>query len=74
MNKILKVKCPQCDTIFDYYKSPQRPFCSERCKLVDLGHWFHESYRVPTKEKNEEEVHHQEYAPNEKSEDEDQYE
>lgn len=49
MNKILKVKCPQCDTIFQYYTSEFRPFCSEKCKMIDLGHWFEESYRVPVK-------------------------
>jgi endogenous inhibitor of DNA gyrase (YacG/DUF329 family) len=27
-----------------------RPFCSERCKLIDLGAWAAESYRVPTDE------------------------
>ena len=30
-----------------------RPFCSERCTLVDLGHWFGGRYRVPTDEKPE---------------------
>ncbi|MDE2165953.1 MAG: DNA gyrase inhibitor YacG [Alphaproteobacteria bacterium] len=30
-----------------------RPFCSERCALVDLGRWFTGSYRVPTDEKPE---------------------
>lgn len=53
MNKLLKVKCPQCDTIFYYYQSEFRPFCTERCKMIDLGHWFEESYRVPLKEKNQ---------------------
>jgi endogenous inhibitor of DNA gyrase (YacG/DUF329 family) len=24
-----------------------RPFCSERCKLIDLGQWANEGYRVP---------------------------
>ena len=51
MNKLLKVNCPQCDKKFPYYESEFRPFCSERCKLIDLGHWFQESYRVPLKEK-----------------------
>ena len=50
MNKLLKVNCPQCDTVFSYYESEFRPFCTERCKMIDLGHWFEESYRVPTKE------------------------
>ena len=27
-----------------------RPFCSERCKLADLGRWLTESYRVPVQE------------------------
>lgn len=62
MNKVFKVKCPQCDIIFSYYESEFRPFCCERCKMIDLGHWFEESYRVPTKE----------YKENEKQQDEDQ--
>lgn len=52
MNKILKVKCPQCDTVFPYYESESRPFCCERCKMIDLGHWFEESYKVPDKDTN----------------------
>jgi hypothetical protein len=27
-----------------------RPFCSERCKLIDFGAWASEAYRVPTAE------------------------
>ena len=27
--------------------NPYRPFCSERCKLVDLGGWFEERFRIP---------------------------
>lgn len=27
--------------------NPSRPFCSERCKLIDLGTWLNEGYRVP---------------------------
>ena len=29
-----------------------RPFCSERCRLIDLGAWASESYRVPVEEQN----------------------
>ena len=50
MNKVLEVKCPSCNNQFTYYQSAFRPFCSERCKMVDLGHWLEESYRVPLKE------------------------
>ncbi len=48
--KYLAVNCPKCDDSFNYYDSEFRPFCSERCKQVDLGHWFSESYSVASKE------------------------
>lgn len=51
MNKLLNVNCPKCKTAFNYYSSEFRPFCSERCKNVDLGHWVTESYRVPSQER-----------------------
>jgi endogenous inhibitor of DNA gyrase (YacG/DUF329 family) len=27
---------------------PHFPFCSDRCKLIDLGRWLGESYRIPS--------------------------
>lgn len=27
--------------------NPSRPFCSERCKMIDLGQWATENYRIP---------------------------
>jgi len=36
-------------------ESVYRPFCSERCKLIDLGAWASESYRVPVVEKADDE-------------------
>lgn len=50
MNKIIKVKCPHCSLEFNYYDSQFRPFCSDRCQKIDLGHWFQETYAVPLKE------------------------
>ncbi|MDG1206881.1 MAG: DNA gyrase inhibitor YacG [Pseudomonadales bacterium] len=36
----LKVKCPTCDTsVLWHADNLWRPFCSERCKLIDLGEW-----------------------------------
>lgn len=36
----MKVKCPTCEKEIEYSKdNPYRPFCSERCKLIDLGEW-----------------------------------
>ncbi|MBU0593817.1 MAG: DNA gyrase inhibitor YacG [Gammaproteobacteria bacterium] len=42
------VLCPVCgkDSPFTP-KNPFRPFCSQRCKLIDLGQWANEEYRVP---------------------------
>lgn len=45
--KILKVRCPRCGTRTDWQDNPTRPFCSEKCRLVDLGRWASEEYRVP---------------------------
>ena len=42
------VRCPQCGGDSVYAPSnPYRPFCSERCKQIDLGAWASESFRVP---------------------------
>jgi len=47
----MKVKCPQCKTQIEYSEDNVfRPFCSKRCKLVDLGEWASESYRAPSEE------------------------
>ena len=42
------VRCPACsgDSIYAP-TNPVRPFCSERCKNMDLGAWASESFRVP---------------------------
>ena len=46
-----KVRCPQCggESLWSA-DNKFRPFCSERCKLIDLGAWASESYRVPVEE------------------------
>jgi len=42
----LKVKCPTCRKEVPWEKNPHRPFCSERCRLIDLGAWTQERYRI----------------------------
>lgn len=42
-------KCPTCNREVEWQDNPFRPFCSERCKLVDFGKWISEEYRVPGK-------------------------
>jgi len=44
------MNCPTCKRRIEWEDNPFRPFCSERCKLVDLGKWISEEYRVPGKE------------------------
>ncbi len=41
-----KLKCPICGRPVVWRGNPYRPFCSERCQLVDLDRWFSEEYRV----------------------------
>ena len=48
---VRKVRCPQCGEFSLWStENPWRPFCSERCKQIDLGCWANESYRVPVVE------------------------
>jgi uncharacterized protein len=42
------VKCPTCQRPVEWSaESVHRPFCSERCRLIDLGAWFNEERRIP---------------------------
>jgi endogenous inhibitor of DNA gyrase (YacG/DUF329 family) len=41
------MKCPTCGKPVEWKDNPARPFCSERCQLVDLGKWVEGEYRVP---------------------------
>jgi endogenous inhibitor of DNA gyrase (YacG/DUF329 family) len=42
------VPCPRCGSPASFSaENKWRPFCSERCKLIDLGQWASESYRIP---------------------------
>jgi len=45
------VKCPTCQKAVEWSVSSEwKPFCSERCKLIDLGAWADEKYKVPSEE------------------------
>jgi endogenous inhibitor of DNA gyrase (YacG/DUF329 family) len=51
MAKALAVSCPRCGAQVEWsVENRFRPFCSERCKLIDLGDWAMERYRVPVEE------------------------
>jgi uncharacterized protein len=42
------MKCPICKKSTVWEGNPDRPFCSERCRIIDLGNWSAEDYRVET--------------------------
>lgn len=39
-------KCPHCGKPAGWEDNPNRPFCSPRCRTIDLGNWAMEKYRV----------------------------
>jgi hypothetical protein len=43
------MRCPICKQTIAWEGNPFRPFCSERCKLIDLDNWLEERYRVPAR-------------------------
>ena len=47
---LARVRCPNCRRDVTWEGNPWRPFCSERCKLTDLGGWATERYRIPDDE------------------------
>ena len=47
----MKVNCPTCGDIVEWTEAAEwRPFCSERCKLIDLGEWADEGYAIAGEE------------------------
>jgi endogenous inhibitor of DNA gyrase (YacG/DUF329 family) len=54
-------QCPTCNKQVEWQDNPFRPFCSERCQLIDLGKWVSGEYcvpgtPVPTEHSNEDEA------------------
>jgi endogenous inhibitor of DNA gyrase (YacG/DUF329 family) len=48
------VRCPHCGKPVTWSDEHRwRPFCSERCKLIDLGQWASEKYRIEAEEQRE---------------------
>lgn len=40
------LKCAICGKDADFFQPPMGPFCSDRCKMVDLGKWLGEDYKI----------------------------
>ncbi len=64
-----KVKCPNCGKQTEYTGNEFRPFCSERCKLLDFVAWADGEYALPaqTESLSEEDIDQIEKALAEKS-------
>lgn len=48
---MIRVRCPICDRVMQSQSPaewPDFPFCSSRCRMIDLGRWLGEDYRVPS--------------------------
>jgi hypothetical protein len=61
------VKCPTCSRPVEWSEaSAYRPFCSDRCRLIDLGAWLTEQHKIPDESgdepgaESEEETQHRE--------------
>lgn len=46
--------CPRCGQASQWQDNAFRPFCSERCKIIDLGAWANDEYRLPTQDSSSE--------------------
>jgi hypothetical protein len=59
------VKCPTCQRDSEWSaKNQWRPFCSQRCKLIDLGDWAAEKHAIPVVELDDEAQIAEDIRPN----------
>lgn len=62
--RTVTVSCPRCGVAVRWgAESPFRPFCSERCKMIDLGAWANEEYRVAVKGGGESDTESEQVKP-----------
>ena len=63
---MIRVHCPICGRLMQgrsVAEWPQFPFCSPRCKTIDLGRWLAESYGIPADESDEASAEQETDAP-----------
>lgn len=64
MSQTLTVECPTCGAPVEWSAAyPNRPFCSERCKLIDLGAWASEEHKIPVSPDAEDEMFSEDFDP-----------
>ena len=60
----MKVKCPTCQKEIEWsQQNPFRPFCCERCKLIDLGAWASGDFAIAGDQSTPLDEHHQSEDP-----------
>ena len=47
------IKCPRCGKEAEMTGNPFRPFCSDRCQVIDLGNWISGTYRISEERSDE---------------------
>lgn len=59
------IACPNCGkkTLWTI-QNKDRPFCSARCKLIDLGQWASESYAIPQQTSEEDDIFSEDLVAN----------
>ncbi len=50
----MQIICPICKKKTTWEENPNKPFCSERCKLIDLGKWVSDEYKIEGNDENAE--------------------
>ena len=63
------VRCPTCQKPFDSQATRAMPFCSERCRLIDLGRWLDEDIGIPLSPEDKEDEDDSPLQPDQPSED-----
>ena len=46
MSDLSQIRCPICKKRGDWFAEKYGPFCSRRCRLIDLGKWFGEEHAI----------------------------
>ncbi|MBL9140189.1 MAG: DNA gyrase inhibitor YacG [Verrucomicrobiales bacterium] len=57
------IRCPTCRQKGAWFASQWGPFCSQRCKWVDLGKWLDEEHRIAPEPLDPEELEHRKPMP-----------
>ncbi|TAN42974.1 MAG: DNA gyrase inhibitor YacG [Nitrospirae bacterium] len=52
----MKIRCPLCKKMTTWEENPNRPFCSEICRRLDLGAWASGDYRIEGPEEEQTDV------------------